>query len=272
MIEAGEVGGVLDEVLERLALHFEKEHKLNEKVKSAMTYPAVVISMAVLALVFMLTFVLPTFIQMFEGMKIEIPAPTKVLLFISDILRNDWMILILLAGALVIGGKIALQKPKYKKMMDALILRLPVFGVLAQKIAIARFSRTLSTLVKGGVPLIAALEVVKKTIGNLSMIQALSRAQVGIKEGQGLSNTLAASGVFTPMVIQMIAIGEESGELDGMLEKVADFYESEVDDMVGRLSSILEPFIILVLGLCIGFIIISVMLPVFDVITGANKL
>lgn len=272
MIEAGEVGGVLDEVLERLASHFEKEHKLNERVKSAMTYPCVVISLAILALIFIMTFILPTFIQMFEGMRIEIPMPTRVLLFLSDILRNYWLFLLVGLFSMVIAVKASLRRPKYKKILDEGLLRIPVFGMLARKIAIARFSRTLSTLIKGGVSLIAALEVVKKTIGNLNMISALTRAQTGVKEGQGLSNMLAASGVFTPMVIQMVAIGEESGALDDMLEKVADFYENEVDDMVSRLSSILEPFIILVLGLAIGFIIISVMLPVFDVITGANKL
>lgn len=271
MIEAGEVGGVLDEVLDRLASHFEKEHKLNEKVKSAMTYPAVVIGMAMISLTFILTFVMPTFMQMFINMKMELPLPTRILLAVSDILRNDWMFILLVIAALGVGLKIALQQEKYKKLLDSIVLKLPVFGVLTQKIAIARFSRTLSTLVKGGVPLISALEVVKKTIGNRNMISALSRAQIGVKEGQGLSNTLAASGVFTPMVIQMVAIGEESGALDDMLEKVADFYETEVDDMVGRLSSIMEPLIVGVLGVVIGFMVISVVLPLFDVITHVGQ-
>lgn len=272
MIEAGEVGGVLDDVLDRLATHFEKEHKLNEKVKSAMTYPAVVLSIAFLVVIFIITFVLPTFMQIFIGMKMELPLPTRILLGLSSFLREYVLLLvvaILLAGA---GFSLALRKPNFKKNVDEFILRLPIIGVLARKVAIARFSRTLSTLVRGGVPILNAIDVVKKTMGNLSMVAALSRAQSNVKEGGGLANTLASSKVFTPMVVQMVAIGEESGALDKMLGKVADFYESDVDDMVGRLSSILEPVIVGILGVVIGFIVISIILPLFDVITNVGNM
>ncbi|MGI6091442.1 MAG: type II secretion system F family protein [Negativicutes bacterium] len=272
MVEAGEVGGVLDDVLGRLATHFEKEHKLNEKVKSAMTYPAVVLSMAFIVVIFILTFVLPTFMQMFIGMKMELPLPTKILMGLSEFLREYALLLFIAFLLSSIGLAITVKKPKARKTVDELILKMPIFGVLARKIAIARFSRTLSTLVRGGVPILSALEVVKKTMGNLSMVDALGKAQVNVKEGIGLAQTLGSSKVFTPMVIQMVAIGEESGSLDKMLEKIADFYESEVDDMVGRLSSILEPVIVGILGVVIGFIVIAVVIPLFDVITNVGNM
>jgi type IV pilus assembly protein PilC len=267
MIGAGEVGGVLDVVLNRLAIHFEKEHKLNEKVKSAMTYPIVVICMAGLSLTFILTFVLPTFVQMFDSMKVELPWLTRMLLEFSRFLREYAFVLVPVAVLKIIGAKMLLAKPEVRKKVDPLLLKLPVFGMLSRKIAIARFSRTLSTLVRGGVPIISALEVVKKTTANTAMIQALSSSQESIKEGLGLSSPLGASQIFTPMVVQMVAVGEETGELDKMLDKVADFYESDVDDMVSRLSSMLEPILIGVMGVVIGIIIISVVLPMFDVIT-----
>lgn len=271
MVEAGEVGGVLDDVLERLATHFEKEHKLNEKVKSAMTYPTVVLGMAFLSVTFIITFVLPTFMTMFDSMKVELPWPTQVLLALSGILKTYWLPILLIIATLFITLKILLTKEKYKKVFDQFLLTLPVAGPLAKKIATARFSRTLSTLIRGGVPIITALDVVKKTIGNLSMVAALNKAQVNVQEGVGLASTLNSSKVFSPMVIQMVSIGEESGALDKMLEKVADFYESDVDDMVSRLSSIMEPVIVGILGVVIGFIVISVILPLFDVITNVGK-
>jgi type IV pilus assembly protein PilC len=272
MVEAGEVGGVLDTVLNRLASHFEKEHKMNEKIKSALTYPTVVSIMAVLSVVFILTFVLPTFVQMFDNMKMELPLLTRILLAISSILRNYAPVLIFLMVAGAYGLKIAYQREQTKQMIDALALRIPVVGMLSRKIGIARFSRTLSTLLHGGVPIITSLEVVQKTIGNLSMMKALEQAQSGIKEGMGLASTLAQSKVFTPMVVQMVAIGEESGALDKMLEKIADFYESDVDDVVSRLSSIIEPVIIGVLGVVIGLIVIAIMIPMFDVIAIAGSM
>lgn len=272
MVEAGEVGGVLDTVLDRLAAHFEKEHKLNEKVKSAMTYPAVVISMAVLVVIFMLAFVLPTFMQMFAGMKVELPLPTRMLLAISKFLRSYVILLIISLIAAIYGLASAYRQEQTRKRLDQLLLCVPIVGVLMRKIAIARFSRTLSTLVRGGVPIIAALDVVKKTIGNLSMIDAITAAQASVREGMGLATTLSASKVLTPMVIQMVSIGEESGALDKMLEKIADFYESDVDDLVGRLSSVIEPILIGILGVVIGLIVISVVLPLFDVITNLGNM
>ncbi len=270
LIEAGELGGVLDDVLERLAAHFEKEHKLNEKVKSAMVYPAVVMGIACLVVVFILTFVLPTFTKMFADMHVELPLMTKLLLAVSDVLQHHFLIFLLGLGGLSYGVVLALRKPSVRKQFDQLVLRLPVIGILTRKISIARFSRTLSTLLRGGVPIIVALEVVEKILGNLSMTEAMSRARIGLREGQGLAQTLGASRVFTPMTVQMVAIGEESGSLDQMLEKVADFYDNEVEDMVGRLNSLIEPLIIVFLGITIGSIVIAIMLPMFDIMSGAG--
>ncbi len=270
MVEVGEIGGVLDDVLNRLASHFEKEHKINEKFKSAMTYPTVVSLMAILSVIFILSFVLPTFIQIFDNMKIQLPLLTRVLLAISNFLRKYALFLVIGTTAGIYGIRVAYLEEESRKVIDNLRFNIPIIGMLNRKVGIARFSRNLSTLLRGGVPLITALEVVQKTIGNLIMMKALKEAQSGIKEGMGLASTLAQSKVFTPMVIQMISIGEESGTLDKLLEKVADFYENDVDDVVSRLSSIIEPVIIGVLGLVIGLIIISIMVPLFDVITTGN--
>lgn len=268
MMEAGEVGGMLDNVLERLAVHFEKEHKLNEKVKSAMTYPAVVMTLAISAVIFILTFVLPTFVKMFADMKIELPLLTRMLLALSGAIRDYIFIWPLAVLGFMYGLLRAYRTPATRLYIDALLLRLPIIGPLARKVAIARFSRTLGTLLHGGVPILLALEVVAKTMGNAAMIQSLNTAKDNVREGLGLAQTLQASNVFTPMVVQMVAVGEESGSLDSMLEKIADFYESEVDDMVGRLSSIIEPVIVAFLGIVIGVIIVAIMLPMFDIMSG----
>nr|WP_092068122.1 type II secretion system F family protein [Dendrosporobacter quercicolus]NSL46954.1 type II secretion system F family protein [Dendrosporobacter quercicolus DSM 1736]SDL70363.1 type IV pilus assembly protein PilC [Dendrosporobacter quercicolus] len=268
LVEAGELGGVMEEVFERLAAQFEKEHKLNEKVKSATVYPLVVMGIACLIVIFILVFVLPTFVGMFEGMRVELPLPTRMLLLLSSILQNQFLLLAALAAAAVYGIRLALRQPEIRERFDAGILRLPVVGVLTRKIEIARFSRTLSTLLRGGVDIIVALEVVEKILSNSSMARALVQAKSGIREGKGLAPALNSSKVFTPMTVQMIAIGEESGSLDQMLERVADFYDNEVDDMVARLNSLLEPFIILFLGITIGSIVVAILLPMFDVMSG----
>ncbi|MPM57762.1 Type II secretion system protein F [bioreactor metagenome] len=272
MVEAGELGGVLDDVLNRLAIHFEKEHKMNEKVKSAMTYPIVVICMALTIVIFMLTFVLPTFTQMFTSMNAQLPVPTRMLLAVSDFLKEYWAALLVVTIAKVYILAMLARRPQAKIIIDRIILNAPVFGMLLRKVAIARFSRTLGTLIRGGVPIISAIEVVKNTTTNSGMINALSSAQASIREGAGLSAPLGSSSIFTAMVVQMIAVGEETGELDKMLDKIADFYESDVDDVVGRLSSLLEPILIGVLGVIIGTIIIAIVLPMFDAVTSIGNM
>ncbi|MDR7866002.1 MAG: type II secretion system F family protein [Sporomusaceae bacterium] len=271
MVEAGEVGGVLDVVLERLAVHFEKESKLTANVKSALTYPAVIMTFAAAAIVFILLFVLPRFVQIFASLKVTLPAPTRALLTISAFLNEYGLLLAAGIAVIIYGLRIYLRQPQGQRLLDEFILHVPVMGALWRKIAVARFSRTLSTLLRGGVPIIAALEVVKKTAGNRLMARAITAAQEGVSEGLGLAATLGASGVFPPMVVQMAAVGEETGEVDKMLEKVADFYENDIDDTVNRLSSLLGPILIGVLGVVIGMIVFSILMPLFDIITSIGK-
>ncbi len=272
MVEAGEVGGVLDIVLDRLASHFEKDHKLTTSVKSALTYPAVVLCFAGLVVVFILTFVMPRFVDIFASMKIALPPLTRALLTVSGFLQQHGLPLAAVLLAAVYGLALYVRRPRGRELFDLFVLHLPVFGGLMRKVATARFCRTLSTLLHGGVPIITAIEAVKKTTGNQVMIKAISAAQTGVREGAGLAATLGASGVFPPMVIQMAAVGEETGELDKMLEKVADFYESEVDDLVSRLSSLLEPFLLAILGVIVGTIVVSILWPIFEIVANIGKL
>ena len=271
MVAAGELGGVLEVVMQRLAIHFEKEHRLNEKVKAAMTYPIVVMSMAVAVVIFVLTFVLPTFIGIFQTMNVELPALTRWLIAVSGFLTRHWLPLLALVIAAAWGIRYALQFPGPRAARDRFVLRMPVFGLLTRKIAVARFTRTLASLIRGGVPLLAALEVVKNATGNVIIAAALSDSRESLIEGADLSSRLGASKIFPPMVVQMVSVGEEAGELDKMLDKVADFYEEDAEDIVSRLSSLLEPFLLGFLGLTIGAIIIAIMLPMFDVITNLNR-
>lgn len=272
MVEAGEVGGVMDDVLHRLAVHFEKQHKMNQKVRSAIAYPVVVIGIAVLSVSFIFVFVLPTFTKMFVDLKMQLPLPTRVLIGISEILRQYGIWLFGVLCATLFGLREASRRNhQVRLILDSVLLQVPVFGLLWRKVAIARFSRTLSTLLRGGVPILSAIDAVKKITDNMIMIRALDTVQQNIRQGAGMTAPLAASRMFTPMVVQMIAIGEETGELDKMLEKVADFYENDVDDMVGRLSSILEPLLIGGLGIVIGMTILGIMMPMFDIITQAPR-
>ena len=271
MVEAGELGGILDDVMLRLSIHFEKEHQLNEKVKAAMIYPAVVMAMAVVVVIFVLTFILPTFVGMFASMKVELPLLTRGLLAVSGFLTKYWWLLMILGFICGFGVSWGLQQPAGKELRDRWILKLPVFGMLVKKVAVARFTRTLASLLRGGVPLLSALDVVKSSTGNVVVSNALAASQESIKEGEDLSTRLGASRIFPPMVVQMVAVGEEAGELDKMLDKVADFYEEDAQDLVNRLSSLLEPFLIGFLGITIGLIVISILLPMFDVIGNINK-
>ena len=272
MVAAGELGGVLELVMQRLAIHFEKEHRLNEKVKAAMTYPLVVMSMAVVVVIFVLTFILPTFVGMFESMKVELPPLTRGLLAVSGFITRHWIALLIFIVAVAYGIRTLLRYPGPRRVWDRFVLNMPVFGSLVRKVAIARFTRTLASLIRGGVPLLSALEVVKNATGNVVIAEALSESQESIIEGESLSSRLGASRIFPPMVVQMVSVGEEAGELDKMLDKVADFYEADAEDIVSRLSSMLEPFLIGFLGITIGSIILAIMLPMFDVISSINKM
>jgi len=270
MVEAGEVSGALDQVLERLAVNFEKEHDLKEKVKSAMTYPAIVVVVAVLAVIALMTLVVPKFVDMLVDMEAPIPLTTQLIIMFSNFLKNYFCIGLLIIAGLVFGYKQAVKTEQGKKIKDNLVLKLPVFGPMIRKIIISRFCRSLSTLLKSGVPVLQSLDVVKNIAGNYAVVKSIEEAEKSIIEGQSISLPLQKSGVFPPMVTRMISIGEETGSIDALLEKIADFYEREVEDIVSRLSSMLEPVLIVGMGGVVGFIILSIMLPMFSVINNVK--
>jgi type IV pilus assembly protein PilC len=262
MVKSGEAGGVLDEVLERLSAYLEAVAELRGKIRGAMAYPVIVTFIAFVIVIFLLTFVVPTFKTIFESFGAELPLPTRILLIVSEIVKRYIWIIFLCMGGLFIGFRYLLKTEKGKHAWDNFLLRLPMFGPLFRKAAIAKFARTLSTLVKSGVPILEALEIVAKTSGNKVIEYAVMDARVAIREGERIADPLKECEVFPPMVIQMVAVGEETGSLDLMLTKIADFYDREVDSAIAALSSMIEPILILFLGIVCGSIIIALFLPI----------
>ena len=266
MVEAGEAGGILDDILSRLATYIEKAEALKRKVKGAMVYPAVVLSVAVLATSFMLIFIIPTFARMFTGFGAELPLPTKIVMGLSSFLRSYWWALI---GGLV-GGAVALQRyystERGHYQIDALLLKIPVLGEVLRKGAVARFTRTLGTLISSGVPILTGLEITARTAGNRIIQEAIMAARSSIREGETISAPLRQSNVFPPMVVQMISVGEETGALDEMLNRIADFYDSEVDTAVESLTALIEPIMIVLMGSVVGGMVIAMYLPMFKLI------
>ncbi|MFN8670978.1 MAG: type II secretion system F family protein [Candidatus Sericytochromatia bacterium] len=267
MVKAGETGGVLDEVLERLATFLEKQAKLQGQIKSAMVYPIVVLVIATVIFIFLLTFVLPIFDEMFKSMNAKLPAFTQLLINMSGMVRNYG----LYVGAACYGIFWSLKKfintPKGRAEFDKFMLKTPIFGSLIRKAAVARFTRTLGTLLRSGVPLMGALEIVQDTSGNTVIAEAISKVRDAVREGEGLTKKLEETAVFPPMVTQMIAIGEETGAMDDMLSRIADFYDNEVEDAVKALTSLLEPIMMVGIGGMVGSIIIGMYLPMFSVIS-----
>jgi len=268
MVKAGEMGGVLDEVLERLAGFMEKDFALKKKVKSALTYPVVILVMAMGIVFFLVTYILPTFVTLFEGMHLELPLPTKILMGTTKAVRNP-VILIPLIALTIVGGVFLnryVSTPLGKKQYDLLKLNIPVFGLLNKKVAISRFCRTLGTLLSSGVPIMQALEIVGKASGNEIIAMTVGKIRESIREGESIASPLGASGMFPPMVTQMVAVGEETGNLDAMLSKISDFYDTEVEYLLASLTSMLEPIMIVGMGGIVGFIVISVFLPLYQLI------
>ncbi len=267
MVEVGETGGILDVVLQRLAAYIEKAAALKRKVKSAMVYPASIISVAFLVIVFMLTFVIPTFAAMFKDMGAELPLPTRVVIWLSDFVRS--YILLIIAG--LVGCVFALRSyyrtENGKSTIDALLLKVPIFGMLIRKVAVARFTRTLGTLVQSGVPILEGLRITATTAGNKVVEKAVLQCRTSVTEGKTLAEPLKGSGVFPPMVTQMISVGEQTGSLDAMLSKIADFYDDEVDTAVNTLTSLLEPMMIVFLGGAVGGLVVAMYLPIFKLVT-----
>ncbi len=266
LVKAGEIGGILDTILERLAEYLESSESLKAKIKGAMTYPIVVFAIAGLVVVALVMFVLPQFKEIFNGMNIELPMATQILLGLSDFMTGWWFIVI---PALVIIPMIIykfFQTKTGSRIWDTNILRVPNLGMMMRKVAVAKFTRTLGTLISSGVPILQALEVTSQTAGNCVIAEAVDKTRISIREGESIAEPLKSSGVFPPMVVQMIAVGEETGELDKMLTKIADFYDTEVDTAVKGLTSIIEPLVIVFLGIVIGGIVMAVFMPMLKLV------
>lgn len=268
MVAAGEAGGTLDIILTRLAEYIEKAMKLKKRVRGALIYPSVIVSVAILVIAVIMIFVIPTFAQMFTRMGGILPLPTRIVIGISNFLAG-------IGGLIVLGSIIAFvifiiqlsRTKKGRKIIDSIILKLPVFGILIRKVAIAKFTRTLGTLISSGVSILEGLNITAKTAGNKIIEEAVIKVGNAVSEGKTIAEPLGESKVFPPMVTQMIAVGETTGAVDSMLNKIADFYDEEVDSATANLTALLEPILIVFLGVTIGFIVISMYLPIFRLIT-----
>lgn len=268
MVEAGELGGILDIILERLADYLEKNAKIIAKIKGAMVYPLVVISVSGIAIAILLIFVIPTFAEMFSSMGAELPGPTRSVLAASAFLQGYWWALIIGIIGTIVGIQQFHKTNQGELILDTILLKLPIFGDLQRKSAVARFTRTLGTLLGSGVPILDALEITAKTAGNRVVTDAVMETRSSISKGETISKPLAKHEmVFPPMVVQMIAVGEETGALEDMLVRIANFYDDEVDQAVETLTSAMEPLMIVFLGITIGYIVVAMYMPMFKLIS-----
>src|SRR5215831_8157929 len=267
MVEAGETGGILDTILQRLSTYIEKNVKLKRAVKSAMIYPVSVISIAVGVITLLLWKVVPIFVTLFNGLDVELPLPTRIVIGLSNFVGSIYgLMMFMFVGACGFALKVWYKTPQGKFTIDSLILKAPVVGVVMRKIAVARFTRTLGTLIASGVPILEALDITARTSGNAVVERARIKVRKSLEEGKSLTEPLKECGVFPGMVTQMIAVGEQTGAMDAMLQKIADFYEEEVDAAVKDLLTALEPVMIVFLGVVVGGVVISMYLPLFSLI------
>jgi len=267
MVEAGETGGILDTILQRLSSYIEKNVKLQRAVKSAMVYPVGVLTVAGGVIILLLWKVVPIFATLFAGLGVDLPLPTKIVIGLSDMVGSIFGLLALVAlGGIIFGLKVWYGTPQGRYALDSVILKLPVLGILMRKIAVARFTRTLGTLIASGVPILEGLDITAKTAGNAVVERALQQVRKSLEEGKSLTEPLKDSEVFPGMVTQMISVGEQTGAMDAMLQKIADFYEEEVDAAVKDLLTALEPIMIVFLGVVVGGVVISMYLPLFSLI------
>lgn len=266
MVEAGEVSGNLDIIMERMAVHFEKENKLENKIKSALIYPVVLAVVSIAVVIFLLVAVMPTFIGMFESSGQALPKPTQILLNISNWLTEYWYIFIPIVLALIVGFVLFKQTPTGINFVDTLKIKIPVIKDTNVKIITARFARTLSTLMSSGIPLLQSIEIVSRVVGNKIVHDRLEIASEDVRKGISLSRAINEVGIFPPMVDSMIKIGEESGSLDDILYKTADFYDEEVEVALQRMTSLMEPVMLVIMALIIGFIVIAMAMPMFDMV------
>jgi type IV pilus assembly protein PilC len=269
MVAAGETGGILDIILQRLSTYLEKMVKLKSDVKSALIYPIAVIVISIVVISIIMIVVIPAFKNIFEGLLgpgEKLPWLTEIVVTLSQFMAGFWWLIAIVIGIAVAAAKAWYKTEKGHRVIDSMILKLPIFGPIMKKIAVARFSRTLSTLLSSGVPILESLEITARTAGNVIVSEAIQKVRVGIEQGQTFVEPLKASGVFPLMVSQMIGVGEQTGALDAMLSKIADFYEQEVDAAIANLLSLMEPAMIMFLGVTIGTIVIAMYLPLFTLI------
>ncbi len=270
MVKAGETSGMLDEILERLANYLEKTSNLQRKVKSALIYPSVITVMALAITAVLLLKVIPVFKEIFAGFGAELPRPTQILINVSDFFRRYFLVMVGITVGGIVGVAHYAKTERGRLRIDTFKLKVPIFGILMRKVAISKFTRTLSTLVRSGVPILSSLEIVGKTAGNRLVETAVNNVRASIKEGENIADPLAKSGVFPPMVVRMVSVGEQAGELEKMLGKIADFYDAQVDAAISGLTSMIEPLIIAFLGIVIGAIVICMFLPIFKISTIIN--
>ena len=263
LVAAGEIGGILDTILNRLSIHMEKVEALKKKVKGAMVYPIIVLVVAVGVVAILLLFVIPIFEDMFSAFGKELPAFTRMVIDMSNWLQRWILPIIVLCVAIFFGFKRVYQTEKGRRVVDNLLLKSPLVGELIRKVAVARFTRTLGTLISSGVPILDGLDIVARAAGNRTIQMAIESTRKSISEGKNIAEPLAETNVFPPMVVQMISVGESTGALDAMLEKIADFYDQEVDAAVDALTAMLEPMLMVVLGVIIGGLVIAMYLPIF---------
>jgi type IV pilus assembly protein PilC len=267
MVAAGEAGGILDTILQRLSTYIEKAVKLNSQVKSAMIYPVAVISIACIVVAIILWKVIPVFASLFTSLGATLPLPTRVVIALSNFIAGFWWLIALVIGGIIYSVRRYHETYKGRRVIDGLLLRIPVLGLLLRKIAVARFCRTLSTLTSSGVPILDGLTITARTAGNAIIEDAIMATRKSVEEGKTISEPLGDTDVFPSMVVQMIAVGEQTGALDTMLSKIADFYEDEVDVAVAGLMKLLEPVLIAFLGVAIGGIVIAMYMPMFTLIS-----
>jgi type IV pilus assembly protein PilC len=266
MVRAGESGGVLDVILDKLANHLERDQEIQTKVKSASTYPIIMVSVAIVVIIFILTFVMPTLTNMFVSANAELPAFTQFFLNLSYFIRSKILFILAFTGLIVFLLKAWAKQPQGRIFFDRLYLTMPLVGRTVNRVAVARFTRTMGLLIKSGVPILQTLEVLEGVVGNKVIANAIARARDSIREGQSIAEPLQQTGVFEAMVIQMITIGEETGRLDEMLERMADFYDREVTYSIDSLMAALEPLLLIIVAVFVGMIILATYLPVFNMI------
>jgi type IV pilus assembly protein PilC len=270
MVAAGEAGGILDTILLRLATFLEKNDALVRKVKGAMVYPGVIMSVAAAAIAILLIFVIPTFQEMFASVNMDLPLPTRIVIGASHLLVNWWWMIIGVIGLIAFAFRQYYSTPNGQKQIDQALLNAPVLGDLLRKSAVSRFTRTLGTLISSGVSILDGLEITARTAGNRVIHDAIMQSRQSIAGGETIAGPLEASKVFPPMVISMVAVGEQTGGLDDMLSKIADFYDEEVDVAVSALLSLMEPIMIVILGVVVGGMVVAMYLPIFDMVNAVQ--